>query len=200
MRKLILIIIVLNFYSCNAQVSKENKNNLKMEKFNTKRFQENKINGEFEFSLSDGSHVRQMEDDSSGDYTEEISNSKDAFSKIRLYFISNGNIKTVGEKFYNFPIGVWHYYDENGKIINQINWESGYKFTLTDLAKKMKSMEVDILQKHDGVDVTRSTTGSPLYTVFYPVNELYPFNDKYMLTIDGITGETIKKSIIKTGL
>ncbi|HXB43157.1 MAG TPA: hypothetical protein VNV85_03840 [Puia sp.] len=166
-----------------------------MEKFDVVRFDEKKINGEYNFTTSDHAQVRQVEN--SADYTEEIKYPSSPFVKIRAYFKASGSIKIRGEKFYNFPVGTWQYFDTNEKLVKETNWETPFKFPIKDLDEKMKKMGVNIMVVKAGTNVRRASTVSPFYFVSYPVNADNPYQ-VYELKIDGITGEVLEKNIMVT--
>jgi hypothetical protein len=186
--------------ACNAQRTKDpsKTNKPHMEKFNKAKFDSNKVNGEYSFVLDDGTRVKQMENISGNEYVEEMTDPKKPFSKVRVYFMDSANIKVKGERFYLIPIGEWQYYNNNGSLIKETNWDSAYKFTINDLAKKvLKSEKIDIMKYQRGVDVLRSDISRPLYIVVFPFGPAKPY-DIYSLVVDGITGETVEKTISST--
>ncbi len=168
-----------------------------METFDIAEFNKNSINGEYTYTLKDGSQVRQIENSSSQDYTVEIKNPPNPHSVLKLFFMKSGKLKATGEKFYSFPIGVWRYYDESGTLTKETNWETNYKFTIEELDKKMQDIGINIMQMKLGFDVHRASVGVPLYFVSYPIDPLNIY-DVYELKIDGITGKTLEKTIQQT--
>ncbi|MEO8770639.1 MAG: hypothetical protein ABI402_11155 [Ferruginibacter sp.] len=168
-----------------------------MEKFDIKKFEEKKINGEYNFILNDGTQVRQIENKNSKDYVEERKTASGMYTEIKLFFMGSGNLKTAGEKFYNFPVGKWKYFDEAGNLVKEPDWDTNYKFSVEDLAGKMEEMEIDIMHNTSGINVSRSSTGAPLYSVQYPVNPLNIYK-LYSLKIDGITGKILEKKTVTT--
>ena len=121
---------------CTAQENKDSINNLirsKVERFDRITFDKHKINGEYTFTLKDGSVVRQSESEKRANYSEEIRDSIKPFIMCRVFYMYSCNLKVKGEKFYNFPIGIWQYFDETGELTKEVNWEEPYKFSIKDL-------------------------------------------------------------------
>lgn len=196
MKFLYIFLIILN--SCSGQknqkITDTNASKEIMEKFDKEQFDSNKVDGEYTFTLKDSSTVRQMENIARLEYVEEIMEYKTPFSKVKVYFMNSGNLKISGERFYETEIGIWKYYDETGKLIKQTDWDAAFKFTLEDLGKKMKAMNVDIFKNEKFVSVDKENEDRPLYIVMYPVGPESPYK-VYTLTIDGVDGKTIDKQI-----
>jgi hypothetical protein len=55
-----------------------------------------------------------------------------------IYNKKSSLLQLKGQTFYNFPIGVWKEYDENGKLIKETNWDKNYPFKVEDLCKLIK--------------------------------------------------------------
>lgn len=198
--RLISALLVICTFACRGQLNHNNVNNQKqtsMEKFDIAEFNKKSNNGEYQFTLKDGSQVRQIENAASQDYTVEMKNPPDPHSVLKLFYFKSGNLKAQGEKFYSFPIGKWMFYDESGLLIKETNWDSAYKFTIEDLDKKMRDMGINIMQMKPGVDVHRASVGNPLYIVSYPIDPTNIY-DVYELKIDGISGKTVEKTIQQT--
>ena len=197
---IILVIIILFFLSdCRAQKENGPSSNLKsdtMEIFNVREFQQHQEDGEYVFNLPDGSEVYQIEDKDSSEYFEEIHQPDKPFTLVRTYYMNNGNLKSKGEKFYNFPIGTWHYYDERSNLIKEINWEKSFVFSIADLYRKMKEYQIDIMNTESGVNVARSEEPSPYYRISSPVEE-GNYMDLRIIKIDGVNGKTILDTIVQ---
>ena len=97
--------------------------------FETFEANKNKERNEYERTLSSGTYISMAKTDLEL-YYEEIP-SKSLYSITKVYY-PNGNIKKKGVGYvYFFKKGTWYYYDENGKLIEEINHDAPFKFTLT---------------------------------------------------------------------
>ena len=161
-----------------------------IEKFNIKQFEENKIDKQYSFNLPDGSQVKQSEN-SKEYYVERIKKGNTPFESYKEFYFDSGILMTKGELFYNFPIGIWYKYDKNGKILEKVNHDTSYKFTIYDLDKKLKEMEIDIMDIESKIFVSRNDKPYPYYQVFYPI--IGSNNEVIVLVVNGTTGEIIKK-------
>jgi hypothetical protein len=193
MKHTVILALVMVCIGCNAQ-KKQDKNSIKkasMEKFDKTAFEANKVNGEYNTTLKDGTQVRQWETPPN-QYVERIKKPHSPYETYKEFYYDNGMIKTSGELFYNFHINTWHQYDKKGAIIKEVNENAPYKFSIEDLNKMMLKMGVNIMVIKPGVLVNRFTQEKPLYGVIYPVDPATPYNT-YELTIDGTTGKIIEK-------
>ena len=196
MRVYQLLFLYFFFGQCNAQRLDNNtgSKNHNMEKFNIKEFEKNQTNGEYNFIREDGKLIRQFKSSGRKEYTEEIRNEDTNFSEVRVYYMNTGNLKVRGDKFYNFPIGIWQHFAENNKLTKEENWDLPYKISIDDLAEKMLEEELDIMKPQKGFDVLRAAVIQPVYVVVYPVGPHKPY-DFHRITVDGITGEIIDRKI-----
>lgn len=85
----------------------------------TKDFDINKYNSNrglanvFKFTKEDGTIVEQ--NSFPGGYAEIETPPKPKFYKIRKMYYQNGKIREIGPLLSHMSIGIWRYYDENGK-------------------------------------------------------------------------------------
>jgi hypothetical protein len=140
MRKIILVILVLNLTSCKGQIKKNANSSIKkdtMEYFDIKKFKEGNLNRNHkEIFLEDGTIINQYEHN---DYYQEIiTNKKNAYSIFKGFSRKDGLYIGGGSKFYGFDIGVYEMFDENGNIIKEINHDLEFKISVKDLAKIMR--------------------------------------------------------------
>ena len=186
--KLLLYTLII-MIGCKAQ-----NNNKRMETFDKIQFDKNKVNGEYNFVLNDGKLVRQMENPKRGEYTEVISDPAKPYSTVNVFFMASGRLKIKGFKFYDMPIHTWKYYDENGGQVKETNWDTPFKLSIDEVARIMKAMNVDIMNRHNGVEVDRMDDPHPKYVVAYPVGKERPY-DINSVYIDGITGKILEKTV-----
>lgn len=164
-----------------------------MEIFDEVKFNKNKIDGHYDFVLKDGTKVSQWETPPHY-YVEQIEKVNSPYKTYKEFYYTTKYLKTGGEIFYNFPVGVWREYSEDGKILKEWDEEKPYQFSIDELSIKMKGMGVDIMRKQFAVVVTRTTNPTPAYTVSYPIS---PTNtdDLNIVIIDGVNGNVIAKTI-----
>ncbi len=165
-----------------------------MKKFDISVFEKNKIEGEYRFTLSDGSEVRQIDAIASDRrYQEEIKRTGSPITNIAVYFADSGNMNVTGQMYYECEVGIWRFYDEKGDMIEEKNWDASYVFTIEDLEKKMLEMGVTLLRNILGASVVRNDIEKPLYIVSYPTNVGTP-SSLNVFTVDGASGEILSKT------
>lgn len=120
MNRFLLIILIL--FTFNKQVNMEK---TKDDRMDVVRFKQNVQDGEYNFTEIDGTRVRQF--DSQLYYVEE-SLSPNAYFGLYREFYLDGKIKKKGVYFLNgFNKGVWETYDEDGRVIDRIDYDEPYK-------------------------------------------------------------------------
>jgi hypothetical protein len=194
--KIILALLVISC-SCNAQKKQDTNSHtkkVKMERFDKKRFEAHKVNGEYTFTLQDGSEVRQWETVPEY-YVEQVTKARSPFETYKEFHYDSGFLKTEGTLFYNFKTGPWREYDVKGQLIKETNEDAPYKFSITDLDKMMRKEGVNIMEVKPGVQVNRfiDDNDRPLYGVTHPVDAATPYH-VYKLLIDGNTGKVLEKT------
>src|SRR5690349_7067604 len=121
MKLLMSIVLLASLASCNSQVVKPtNKgvNNEKkdtMERFNKTLFDQNKVDGHREFTLEDGTMVKQWETPHES-FFERLSDPRTNYSTYKEFYYNSGNLKMIGKEFFSFPIGTWKEYTDNGSL------------------------------------------------------------------------------------
>jgi hypothetical protein len=186
------IIICLISLKCAGQT----KINATMEKFNLKKLEElkrgNKVNNlsqdtvidlsaidlssidiskyvrsmyEWNDTLKDKSVITYAEMTAGYQTTLKMYGSKYITSK--QYFKDNLNLQIVAHFFSKMPIGTTLFYDHSGKLIRQVNEDEFFKFTLGDVAAKIKDIYKLDIYNDEIVSVTRDHSDSrlPYYEV-----------------------------------
>jgi hypothetical protein len=201
MKLIIVYTLLISLCCCEANIRKESaikqenqtiKQDTTMERFDKIKFDANKVDGEYNFTLQNGLQVRQLKfgEDSYVEYSKYAGATKEM---LKEYFASTLFLKTKGETFYGSRIGTWQEYDESGKLLKETDYDKPYKYSIAELNEDMKKMGLEIMKQHDDVTVSRNDEPEPQYIVSYPVTERpYELN---ILLIDGNTGKIIKKSI-----
>ena len=173
-----------------TQASKKNSEKI-MEIFNKERFEKNMKDGEYNFKMPNGMVVRQVKfgTDTYVEYTKYPHSAKEI---LKEYDAHSLNLKTQGETFHGFKIGIWTEYGKHGEVTTKINADGPYQFSIDDLVKKMQEIGVDIMREEAHLQVSRSTNPSPVYNVSYPLSpKSHTVN---VLIIDGRNGEILNKS------
>ena len=97
--------------------------------------------------------------------------------RIERRYYPNGKLFTTVRKFYDFNIGNFVSFDENGNREENINCDYLYSFTVEDLIQKMKSLYgIDLSVRTEGIFVAKHLTSpkddiKPLYAVYYSIIE-----------------------------
>ena len=73
-------------------------------------------------------------------------------AEVNIHFYKNNNIKMKG-LFFNslgsrgFQKGTWYEFDEQGKLIKEIDYDKFYKFTFEDILKFCEREKIKISKK-----------------------------------------------------
>lgn len=121
-------------------------------------------------------------------------------SYYKVYFKKSRQLKAEGNNFYSFPIGISKEFDEKGNLINEIDYNKDYQFSIEDLQKKMKEIyNVDIMNKNQTRSVSRTTIDPRIKFPYYQivVNTGKASFNNYLLK--GNTGEMFYKIEIIRG-
>lgn len=200
-QKLIITILLLNIISCKSQEKIKNpitKKENKMEYFDKVKFDDNKKNGEYRFTLSDNTEVRQMGPFDDSTYSEEGKKINLPYRYAKTFFSKSLSLKSEGITFLGLPIGIDKFYDENGNLVKEVNHDLPYKFSIDDLREKIKKeFDLDIVKDYNfkepsAIKVSRSFYGKvPSY---YQV-AFEKMGKTIYLEIDGTTGNYKKKEV-----
>lgn len=107
-----------------------------------------------------------------------------------MSFYPNNIIKYSGKDFYSTHIEIWKKYDEAGKLIEETNYETPFKFTIKELIEKIKKeYHVNLGDKSQGGNVGRNGENGNFYYEVELASKENPQMINYIL-IDGVTGET----------
>ncbi|MFK7002197.1 hypothetical protein V3Q90_15885 [Flavobacterium oreochromis] len=156
MKQIILnVILFLNIINCKGQKIKEtvNINTLKkdtMEYFNEEEYKNWKLDKENSFTtdkkyIKGNTWVRIII--SNEGYREEIEQLNSPYETIKIYH-KNLSLRIKGSSFYGFAVGIDKEYDENGKLIKEIDNDKNYPFKVEDLCNLIKEeYGVDLMIK-----------------------------------------------------
>ncbi len=195
----ILISTTLFLQGCKAQnISMENQEIIipeidnKFEKFDKETFNKENIRGK-RTEITKDYFVE--EDTQSPGYARQIYSKTSIFSILKLYF-ENENIEKKGITFNNgSEYGIWYEFDEEGKLINEINTDAGYDYGWEDIIKYSEKNKIILTKGNEtsGFQTTiykeESEDGNKIWVITYQIS-----GDQLIeLTLDGKTGKEINK-------
>jgi len=210
MIKIVLISMSILFInSCKGQISdtKITNNSKKdtMEYFNENKYKgwelQKGSNSQDKVFMKDDEQVRIIQSETA--YVEDQENIKQFMVNRRAYSLKSKRLIYITKRFYNFPIGITKEYDENGKLINEIDNDQDYKITTEQLCTIIKKeFNVDISIRPDikknlryglyrGKKETYSNDYRYIYEVIFYVDTDEGGSARKIVTIDGNTGEIL---------
>jgi hypothetical protein len=207
MKKIILLSLLFTTFSCKPQSKKqtevekithnkmENKHeynklvNKGLEKFDIKRFDENKEEGEtYRYTTTEGDEITESGGLDSGEHLVTI------IPKNSLYYISklfypNSNIKCKGPSFKDdCEIGIWYDFDEKGKLIKSTDLDEPYKLTIEHMLHFLKKSNADFARYFSINRVFDENKKIGTWTLIF--DGTYKNNQgKYLIEIDDKTNE-----------
>ncbi|MDR4894563.1 MULTISPECIES: PepSY domain-containing protein [unclassified Chryseobacterium] len=202
MKKIFLLFSLLILFSCKSQ-----KRNMiiptidnKFEKFDTDKFsqstkKETDVVREF---LPNGNYIEMSIANSGKYYTESY---KGSYFMLSKSYYSSGNIKYKGIMFNvpwgaPFQKGIWYEFDENGKLIKEVDYDKPYKFTFEDV---LKFCEKEVIPVTKG-PVLQSTGFHTIISrrienekPIWEIEWLKKSNRVENIILDGISGKVISR-------
>lgn len=163
MKNIIIINFIFILFSCNGQDSKSDSvlkektsKKMNMQKFDIDRFNKNK-NQEGIYSFKDdfGNDVKE-EGDADNGYIENLKLSNNLFYIEYKEYYTSGKIKVIGKTLLDntavgVPVDLWQYFDENGKIIKEVDENKKFgKFGPNELLKFLESEKIIDLKTGKG--------------------------------------------------
>lgn len=167
------------------------------EKLNIEAFRQKKIGPEYKEQLESGINIHIYEAGGNIYYTE---SHPDSYYTILKVFYSKGNIKEKGLAINHSlcMVGIWYYFDEAGKFINEVNLDKNYQFAYEDVLKYCKQEEIYVEKGlnypkdiYFPTEIDRDESeGKSYWNITY-------FNKKGVLSetinLDGNTGKVISR-------
>lgn len=113
---------------------------------------------------------------------------KDSYFNINKHFYKNNNIKLKGliVNSGHALIGTWYEYDEQGKLIKEIDYDKDYKFTFEDILKFCERENIKI----DKGPILQSTG---FHTYIY--REYSPISNQAIWTIDWLKAPDVIQTV-----
>ncbi|MBS7229582.1 hypothetical protein KHA90_00975 [Flavobacterium psychroterrae] len=203
MKNLIMMFCLIIVHDCYCQSKKSNKQlkKNKMEYFNIDKYKD------WEF---DNSHLSTQERKfykKRSDRVEinffntgiqvRITNVETPYKIIKGFSNESKRLSIIGYYFYQFSIKTDKEYDDNGKLIKEINYDLPYKFSLKQVIDKVKKeYQVDLENIGQESVLERFESNKPNKKTFYEVylkSNVEKSTWNYVL-IDGTTGEVLFKT------
>ena len=140
MKKALIIIIIVTQMACHSTINIPTTNTTTMEKFDIETFNKNKVDNEWDIE-GELVNERRVYDSHFNTYTEFITYKKEFYCDFRKFY-SNGNLKERGKHYdYNdsfFAVGIWEYYDIDGKLIKTVDEDAKLKMNYKQAFKIAK--------------------------------------------------------------
>lgn len=198
MKKYFVFLFLLMVTSCNAQkhtpMIPEIDN--RFEIFDNFKYESriNKSSRNFQEFQQDGSSIEMDKDTTYGWYG---MTPKDSYYRVTKVYYPNGIIKSKGisANTGRFQAGTWYEFDEEGKLIKEIDYDKPFKFTFEDILKFCEKEKIEIKKgpiSQNGWhnEISRIVeNGQPIWKIEY----LKKTNLVEIIKLDGITGKIIDK-------
>lgn len=106
-------------------------------------------------------------------------------------------LKREGISFINMPVGIHKFYDENGNLLKETDFDQGFNFTVDNLISKFKKdLKIDLNSEIEGLTIGR---GIKNYYIRIPQSPTEYSEYKYReILIDGTNGSIMSDKIITT--
>lgn len=120
------------------------------------------------------------------------------FTYYIIYDHHNLKIKRSGVSFIGMPIGVHTYYDENGKITKERDFDLGFKLTVDDFILIAKNdLDIDLNKDIEGIRIGRNTKDKDSYFITIPMGytEIGYYRSREIV-IDANNGKIIRDEIV----
>lgn len=198
MKNLILISLLLILNSCNGQRTHTNENNDTMRYFNENNYKDWEV--DTKYSPSEESKYLKNGNERVKIYYYDYqivvtkSNVIHPITTVYTYYPSSKALKAMGKDFYQSPFGITKKYDEQGKLIKEINSDKPYKISIDDVVAKVKEIYNINLDERDYKSSLKRSLSSqlnnqPIYEISLAIKD-EPYKRKYVL-IDGTTGDIL---------
>jgi hypothetical protein len=160
-----------------------------MEKFNIKEYESHKVAGEYKRLLEDGTQVNQA--DYSDGYVEYTIPAKGWFYDYKE-FNKDGNLKSIGTFFKkgDYQTGIGIYYNDNGTIKEEINYDRPYKLKIDSVFEILRKNNITFSLGENKNSIKRRIENSK--AIWFIDWQITPF-EIGTLDIDDASAKIIKK-------
>lgn len=204
MKKILISICLISLNSCISQIKGDKKEKESMEYFDISRFKDWEVDTNYSTTenynfLKKGNERIEIVINERTIYVQKT-NTANPYGIRKNYYPKNKLLKSVFYEFYSMLLGGAKKYDEGGKLIEEIDYDKPYKFSIKELIEKVKKeYDVDLEKKIENNWAKRKVDQNlkkPFYEVSLGSKEI-PGQQDYIL-IDGTTGETLFETIYYT--
>ncbi|MCF6351031.1 MAG: hypothetical protein L3J23_08410, partial [Flavobacteriaceae bacterium] len=159
------------------------------ETFDIEKFEKNKVDGEYYYTLEDSTTVRQIE--SENEYIEYIMPPKPNLLEIYKQYYKSGEIQRYIISFPKDFLVLKKNYDKTGKLIEEIDYDKPFKFTFEQLVALLKKEKdtIDLYDKNTTIGRGSDEKGTDWYVTYKKVLMRREF-----IIINGITGEILERN------
>ncbi|AWK04001.1 hypothetical protein HYN56_07055 [Flavobacterium crocinum] len=209
MKQLFIMLLLITQNSCSSQNKKESRNNQKkidtMKTFNIDVYKDWEIDTDW-LSNENDKHLKKGNERIRIICHGTIQVEKnDITTPYKYYYVYDSKSKLLtsyGKLFILLEIGKWSYYDENGKLIKEIDFDKPYKFSISDLINKFnKEYNLDLEKPKTVFNLYRYEEKEYLNIPIYEVGinkDAYSSDIEYYL-VDGNNGKTLYSIKIAEG-
>ena len=203
----IALLCLCNINSCTPQNNKEymdEKLDIKWLERKAEKtiYDDGSISYYLEYKEKDGTMVV-IEGDKKNGFTESRI-SKNSYSEMYKEYYPNGVLKEKGILFGEVAIGIWHYFDEQGSLVNTIDEDKKFgNFGYMDVLNFL--IEKDYVEKNTYKGIFESYKDNSATIVFFEEDLTWLIRVKtpgYIIndyTIDGNTGEIKEHKVFQGG-
>ncbi|MDP5199036.1 hypothetical protein [Flavobacterium sp. DG2-3] len=182
------------FVSCNDKkaIYSEKFHAKTSEKFDLKKFNDNKIDSIYEYALQD-TIIKLYEGKDL--YKKELIYDNHSFKQIFVYDKTTNLLVNQFGHFYGMPVGIWKSYDENGVLISWKNYDENFDFSANELIPMLKKdLQIDLINdtNYQSLLIDRfSYKRLFLFTSYCYAVQINSMGETRTIKIDGKTGEIL---------
>ena len=137
---------------------------------------------------------------SSNEYYCEIYYPESSFRILKIYY-ANGNIKEKGLTYVQgFEKGIWHEFDQLGKLVKDVNYDKPFTFTFEDVAKFCAQNGISLAKGYKSsieTSIYRKSYNSGCYWEIESITKDIknpPYNLDMYIKLDGKTGKILSRT------
>ncbi len=128
-------------------------------------------------------------------YVEEIKKNKQNFKVYSHYDKKTLKIKRSGQLFITTPTGIHYFYNDVGRVVNKIDFDKDFDFSIEDFIQKTKAeFNIDLNNYPDTLDISIGRASkSFVYGLSFNIN----LDERRSIEISGKNGEILKDVILE---
>ena len=190
----LLFFSLLLCYSCGRQIQLGSGYYLTRKDlvFDIKRFEIREKAGIAEYSLADGTKVRETKFNNTGAILSQSFKQGSAVVEIKDYY-PNLKLKRVQLFLNGLSVGMSYAYDQNGKLSKSVNYDHLFKLSVQDLISMVKTKyQIDLNIEQNGLVVISQGAANDGTSPQYSMDIQLPDRRHRVIIIDGDTGAILK--------